>query len=707
MNKNMKQHILLSAIILVFCNHTFSQNEIELSPDGVIVPRVDRTTIASPAAGQLIYDINSSSFWFHNGVDWHDLLSAFLLQDSDDDTKIEVEANPDEDKVRFRIGGTEYFTMDTARLAVFNSGKSIFIGENAGQNDDLSDNINTFVGFEAGKKNSFGQQNTAVGGLALKENTFGSRNSVYGYGALISNISGGGNSVLGNLSMMSNMSGKQNSAFGEHTLSSNKSGSYNLAIGTNALYSDTSSNSNVAIGVSALHWNVNRSNLVAVGDSALYWNSTGASMDVHGSHQVAVGSKALLMNTTGSDNTAIGFLALRENITGQQSVAVGAAALLSNIDGSFNTAIGTNALASNNSGKSNVAVGLQSLMKNIDGAGNTSIGRGALRENNTGDQNVALGYQSGLLINGDRNTLVGYQAGYTNSNGTANVLIGYKAGYDETGSNKLYISNSQTSPPLVYGEFDNKTLSIHGRVGIGTNSPEVMLHASGGDVIIDRGSTLQGLTRSLTIGGAKSTNDTSYAEIIFENYDDDDVSEYIGAKIISLNPTNGSNRGDLRFLTAPNATAPVERMRIEGQGNVGIDCDPNVKFQVGVDGDGSVAEGNAWNTFSDRRYKSNIETLQNASEVIAQLHGRKFIWNYSGNQDIGFVAQEVEAVLPEIVHTNEAGYKSLDYAKVTPLLVEAIKEQNRIIEEQQQMNNRQQKDIAELKRMVNTLMTNR
>ncbi|MDH3650396.1 MAG: tail fiber domain-containing protein, partial [Saprospiraceae bacterium] len=247
----------------------------------------------------------------------------------------------------------------------------------------------------------------------------------------------------------------------------------------------------------------------------------------------------------------------------------------------------------------------------------------------------------------------------------------------------------------------------NGRVGIGTNSPDAYLHVSGGDAILDRSTSTQGLTRTLIIGGAKATNDTAYAELIFKNYDHDNVIEYTGAKIISYNPTNGSNRGDLRFLTAPDGTQQRERMRIEGQGNVGIDCDPAVKFQVGDSGDGSTAEANAWNTFSDRRYKNDIRSIENANQLISQLNGRRFSWKKSGQNDLGFIAQEVEQVLPEIVHTNENGLKSLDYAKITPVLVEAIKEQWETIDEQQQMINKQSKDIAELKRMIHGLMAER
>ena len=57
--------------------------------------------------------------------------------------------------------------------------------------------------------------------------------------------------------------------------------------------------------------------------------------------------------------------------------------------------------------------------------------------------------------------------------GNNNVFLGYAAGYNETGSDKLYIANSDANIPLIYGEFDT------GKIGIGTNSPLQKLHIAG------------------------------------------------------------------------------------------------------------------------------------------------------------------------------------------------------------------------------------
>ena len=79
---------------------------------------------------------------------------------------------------------------------------------------------------------------------------------------------------------------------------------------------------------------------------------------------------------------------------------------------------------------------------------------------------------------------------------------------------------------------------------------------------------------------------------------------------------------------------------------------------------------------SDIRLKENITLLRGAIEKVSCLKGIYF--NFKGessdNREIGVIAQDVEKVLPELVSTNEQGYKSVDYTKLTPVLIEAVKE---------------------------------
>ena len=80
---------------------------------------------------------------------------------------------------------------------------------------------------------------------------------------------------------------------------------------------------------------------------------------------------------------------------------------------------------------------------------------------------------------------------------------------------------------------------------------------------------------------------------------------------------------------------------------------------------------------SDSRLKDNINLIDNPLEKVISISGNTFDWNEKSNKsghDVGLIAQEIEKVLPEAVVTRDNGYLAVDYHKVIPLLVEAIKE---------------------------------
>jgi len=111
-------------------------------------------------------------------------------------------------------------------------------------------------------------------------------------------------------------------------------------------------------------------------------------------------------------------------------------------------------------------------------------------------------------------------------------------------------------------------------------------------------------------------------------------------------------------------------------GNVGIGTTaPGYKFQVGTAGDGTLAVANAWNTFSDIRFKKNITPINNALDKVLSLEGVYFDWKKTDARSIGFIAQEVQGVVPEVVSADSQGYLSVDYSRLTPVLIEAVKQQ--------------------------------
>lgn len=84
---------------------------------------------------------------------------------------------------------------------------------------------------------------------------------------------------------------------------------------------------------------------------------------------------------------------------------------------------------------------------------------------------------------------------------------------------------------------------------------------------------------------------------------------------------------------------------------------------------------------SDRSLKKNIRTLDSSLGKILQLRGVSFDWKQDNKSSIGLVAQEVEKVYPELVSMNEEGFKSVQYGNLVAPLIEAIKEQQKKIDQ--------------------------
>ena len=83
--------------------------------------------------------------------------------------------------------------------------------------------------------------------------------------------------------------------------------------------------------------------------------------------------------------------------------------------------------------------------------------------------------------------------------------------------------------------------------------------------------------------------------------------------------------------------------------------------------------------YSDKRLKRNIETITNAVDTVSKLRGVNY--EKDGRNSTGVIAQEVEEVLPQVVHTAPDGMKSVAYGNIVGILIEAIKEQQKEIEE--------------------------
>ncbi|MEK6913920.1 MAG: tail fiber domain-containing protein [Nanoarchaeota archaeon] len=96
---------------------------------------------------------------------------------------------------------------------------------------------------------------------------------------------------------------------------------------------------------------------------------------------------------------------------------------------------------------------------------------------------------------------------------------------------------------------------------------------------------------------------------------------------------------------------------------------------------GSISAGSFLYSSSDERLKTNIQSLQNSLTKVQQLKGVSFNWKANGQESLGLIAQDVEKVFPQIVGTDKEGMKSVDYTKLVAVLIEAMKEQQKQIDE--------------------------
>jgi len=97
-----------------------------------------------------------------------------------------------------------------------------------------------------------------------------------------------------------------------------------------------------------------------------------------------------------------------------------------------------------------------------------------------------------------------------------------------------------------------------------------------------------------------------------------------------------------------------------------------------------VSKALAYFATSDQRFKREIKPISNASEILSKLEGKTYFWKteeykdkgFSTLRQYGFIAQELEKVVPEAVATDENGYKSVNYDMIIPILVQNAKEQS-------------------------------
>ncbi len=237
----------------------------------------------------------------------------------------------------------------------------------------------------------------------------------------------------------------------------------------------------------------------------------------------------------------------------------------------------------------------------------------------------------------------------TNSNGHGILGSHYGGGTGVSGGSSSGKGISGTSYSGLGGYFSSTSgyslVTEEGKVGIGILSPNL----NTGEII-----DINGRAR------IRQVNPNNTAGIWFNN---------------SL---NNIGSGDGAFFGIETATAGSER--------AGIYIGNAWRFYINRSGNanfaGTVTASCGLLVCSDLRYKKNIIPLENSLANVLKINGVSYDFrqnefpekNFSDKNQIGLIAQEIEKIFPEMVFTDEKGFKSVDYARLTPVLVEAIKE---------------------------------
>ena len=189
------------------------------------------------------------------------------------------------------------------------------------------------------------------------------------------------------------------------------------------------------------------------------------------------------------------------------------------------------------------------------------------------------------------------------------------------------------------------------RVGIGTGNPLAELHVEGTES--------DGVNATVRIGNGPQT-------MLLDGNEMDVISNQ-------------------NLHLQHNSAGNVFMVRGGGSVGIGVTTDPTAKLHVG----GDLRCFNLF-TNSDRRYKTGIRTFEGALDKLLAMRGTRYDFaaeqlpeGYAAGKQVGFIAQEMKEVMPELVKEDAEGMMSVNYIGVIPVLVEALKEQHEVIEEKE------------------------
>ncbi len=309
--------------------------------------------------------------------------------------------------------------------------------------------------------------------------------------------------------------------------------------------------------------------------------------------------------------------------------------------GQYNTFTGFQSGHNNKYGRENVFMGYQS---GFSTTGNAAGG---------GDFNVFIGAGSGysnigaIFKGGSHNVFIGTESGYANLESAHNTFLGYRSGYSHESGNDNVFMGYQSGFSHASGA---------GNVYLGSGSGR---NCTNGDynVFIGKNAGYSASGSNLLI--IESDISTTNVPLIYGDFTNDRLV---------INGTSADNSN--------NRTLCVN-------GTAGGDA--------------------AWYNDSDESLKRDITTITDPLRKVMALRGVNYFWKepFKGMEgpQMGFIGQEAEKVIPEVVSVDNDRY-SMQYAPITALLVEAMKVQQSHIEELRQTVTELQKQVDELKTIM-------
>lgn len=477
------------------------------------------------------------------------------------------------------------------------------------------------------------------------------------------------------------------------------------------------------------------------------------------SRQPSAGSGNYIQNQTEAAQTAANFnisgTGAANNFNAQTGYDIGDRRVLSiGSDSDRNVFVGTGAGAGdNNTGTLNTFAGRDAGFSNTTGRFNSFFGANIGYANTTGGFNSFFGSEAGFRnTTGSSNSFLGMQAGLNNTTGGGNVFVGTNAGNSNTigGGNAFVGTNAGTSNTTGignvalgdnanFGAGDLTNATVIGAGATVSTSNTVVLGRTADTVRVPGNFNLTGsFTGNFTVPAANVTGTLSAAQI--PNLDAAKITTGIFADA-RLSSNVATLSGAQTFTGAKTFTGNIETINtVAAKGGVALfdialqlraadDFFHMIRYLPGINGieyrafddhawfngrndrvnmqlssDGNLRIVGDYLKLSDARYKTNVQTFARALETVKRLRGVTFNWqpelNKTSDAQVGFIAQEVEAVLPSLVATGKDGYKSVAYANAVPVLVEAVKEQQAQIETQAARIEQQQKQIDELKNLL-------